>query len=101
MIRYELLIGYCFLISALEVLGKWHRSRLQCAALVLHRVTEFNLANVFFHTVGSRHIISPHPLLTRLVIRRRLFSPLVQAKSMASMGRTGLRCRKSMGRSRW
>ena len=66
-----------------------------------HGIFSNNLADNASCAVGPCHLFLPRSLRSRSLLRCRLFRTPIQTKSMASTGRVGIRCGKSLGGGRW
>ena len=55
--------------------------------------------HVLTRTVGPRHILLPRALLPRSLLRRHILRLIIQAKSVACVGRIRFRGWQGMGRS--
>ena len=53
---------------------------------------------MIFNSVGPLFIFTFHTIDSWFILRRRFFGPSIQEKSLASLGRSGIWSRTSMGR---
>lgn len=88
----------CPFDSSDNPVAPWHRCSRSCHAPYHPRAAEFT--NTLPTTVGPLPQHAPDPFDTRRLIRCHLLRTPVQAKSVASICRSGLRRRKGMGRVR-